>query len=148
MYRQKSKSKKSLGLPTKPQKILDQKFTPKKIPCQFSRLKAFQKGLNATTGKQNIRNWMFVFVYLSYHLNLSFPDLIVIGCTLFAELGGRDTWALPRILYCLEYPPKSLLESSDPKSKCCVNCIVTKMCLMKVGRWSSKAEYMQQFDRI
>ena len=24
----------------------------------------------------------------------------------------------------------------------------TKMCLVKVGRWSSRAEYMQQFDRI
>jgi len=73
---------------------------------------------------------MFVFVYSSYHLNLSFPHLVVIlttletpkdifcfnnnimnddnskqdhpgknafGCTLFAELRGRDTRVLPRI---------------------------------------------------
>ena len=39
-------------------------------------------------------------------------------------------------------------ENSQCKSKCSVSCIVTKTCLVKVGRWSSRAEYMQQFDRI
>ena len=33
---------------------------------------------------------MFVLVYSSYHLNLSFPHQVVIGCTSFTELRGWD----------------------------------------------------------
>jgi len=43
---QKSNPKKSLGLPTKPKKFLDQKLTPRKTHAEFLSLKNFQKGLN------------------------------------------------------------------------------------------------------
>ena len=36
----------SLGLPTKPKKILQQNLTPKKSHAEFPRHKSFQKSLN------------------------------------------------------------------------------------------------------
>jgi len=55
-WEQKSKPKKSLGLPTKPPKIPGPKITPQKIPCRISELKNFQKGLSDITRKKNTRN--------------------------------------------------------------------------------------------
>jgi len=40
------------------------------------------------------------------------------GCTLFAELCGRDMRALPQIFRLFWIPKKSLLKSSDPKNTC------------------------------
>ena len=121
---QKSNPQKSLGLPTKPKKPLDQKLTPKNSHAEFLSLKNFQKGLNDKT-----RNTVCVCLYSSCRLMLPFPHLVVIlttrgtpknnfcfncnimndnskqdhlsknkfDCTLFAELCGRDTRALPQI---------------------------------------------------
>ena len=51
---------------------------------------------------------MCVFVYSSYHLNLSFPHRVVIGCTLFAELRGRDATQKHT---CQIFLPKKIPES-------------------------------------
>ena len=81
------------------------------------------------TKNRNIRNWMFVFVYSSYHLKLSFPHLVVILTTLEIlknifcsnnNIMQNDNEARICGHYhessgCFEYPKKSLLKSSHPK---------------------------------
>jgi len=50
-------------------KSLDQNFTPKVSHTEFPSHKNFQKALNDNNTKnRNISNGMFVFVYLSHHL--------------------------------------------------------------------------------
>ena len=71
-----------------PTKSMDQKLTPKKSHAVFPSLKNFQKTLNGVT---------------CYTL---------FGCTIFAELRGRDARALHKFSNCFEYPKKSLLKSS------------------------------------
>ena len=80
---QKSKPKKSLGLPTKPEKITGPKINPpKKSHAEFPSLKNFQKALNDVTRKIKTLEIECLFVYSSYHLKLSFSHLVVILTTL------------------------------------------------------------------
>ena len=50
-WEQKSKPKKSLGLPTKPPKIPGSKINPQKSHAEFRSLKNFQNALNDITRK-------------------------------------------------------------------------------------------------
>ena len=50
-----------------------QTINPKKIPCWNS---------EPYTLNKNIRNWMFMFVYSSYHVKLSFLQLVALLTTL------------------------------------------------------------------
>ena len=65
--------KKPRGYQQNPKKSLDQKLTPQKSHAEFSSLKNLQKALNYIT------------------------RCALFGYTLFAELRGRDTQALPGI---------------------------------------------------
>ena len=76
------------GIQQNPKKSLDQKLTPKISHADLVALNSFRKRLCYNT-KKNIGNWTLVFVYSSYHLNISFPS----SGSYFnnARAGARDT---------------------------------------------------------
>ena len=70
---QRGQRSKPQKIPRTPNKSLDRKLTPKKSHAKFPSFKNFQKAKKWYNMKnKNIRNWLFVFVFSSYHLKLSY----------------------------------------------------------------------------
>jgi len=85
------------GQKSKPKKIPGPKVAPRKSHAEFPSLRNFQKGLNDITRNKTLEIECLVFVYSSYHLNLSsiqsesFPHLVVILTTLEKSSGSTIT---------------------------------------------------------
>ena len=85
------------GFQQKNKKIPRAQTKPKKIPCRIS-----EKAFNDNTKNKNIRSWMLVFVYSSYHLKFSISGIVILTTVeapknIFSFNNYTTTWEISAI---------------------------------------------------